>query len=461
MEYNDYLQHKRSSLFGKERDDHKYVARVLVKKASGKKGNQYRYFYDKAEYQKYLKAQQDEKKLASIVPTKKPTKDHTKTGKDTVSKLLSNKKQENLTLSDAQKYVRKGELVVKKNLTKLVSALKKIDLSKPKKFVEDVADKASKLADKLFPKKRDSEEKKPKEEPKVEQPKVEQPKAENPKEDPNEVKFDKDNLKVTLSNGKTKKFKNIDEYEDYKERLEYQKNEPDFMKNIPNIPDDEIYSKFDDQQEVNELYSPHTDTYSMNCGNCSAAYELRRRGYDVEAKPYGDDYNGTHARYFDYFEDAELYGIATNGEIINHSERFVRDYWGDDDQVSITSREDRDLLNYYRDDQSYTSYTISRAITKQSPPGSRGMIAVEWQSGGAHSIIYEVNNDGKVIIRDSQTWDEYELDELAGRVNKVRFCRTDNLELKKGILDAVEPNEDNKRKYYVDERTLYGYKGRR
>lgn len=449
MEYNDYLQHKRSSLLGKEREGHKYYARVLVKKGSGKKPNQYRYFYTNAEYQKYLKTQQEVKKLSSISSTKKPTKDHTKLGQNTVSKLLTNNKQENLTLSDVKTYVNKGESVVKKNFNKLISAFKKIDLSGPKKFVEDVAEKASKLVDKLFPKKKESKDDEPKDDKPKDPTKVNQPKDKEPKD----IKFDKENLTVTLPDGTTKKFRTIDEFEDYAERLKYQENEPDFMKNVPKLKQDEIYNKFEDQGQINELYSPYEDAYSRNCSNCSAAYELRRRGYDVEAKARDDNYNGQGDRFFDYFEDAQLYGINTNGTTIYHSERFVRDVW-DDDEVSITSKEDRDLYNYYTEEQSYTSYSISRAIRSQSPPGSRGMIDVEWKDGGAHSIVYEVNKDGKVIIRDSQTWDEYELDELANRVDKVRFCRTDNLELKKGILDAVKTDEDNKRTYYVDERTL-------
>ena len=66
--------------------------------------------------------------------------------------------------------------------------------------------------------------------------------------------------------------------------------------------------------------------------------------------------------------------------------------------------------------------------------------------------MYEVDKKGKVTIRDSQTYDEYSLDELAPYVKKVRITRTDNLQLKEGILDAVVTNKDDKRRYYVDKR---------
>ena len=78
------------------------------------------------------------------------------------------------------------------------------------------------------------------------------------------------------------------------------------------------------------------------------------------------------------------------------------------------------------------------------------MIDVDWKSGGAHSIVYEVDKNGKVTIRDSQTYDEYTLDELSSEVSRIRICRTDNLELKEDILHAVQPNENKKRKYYAD-----------
>ena len=104
--------------------------------------------------------------------------------------------------------------------------------------------------------------------------------------------------------------------------------------------------------------------------------------------------------------------------------------------------------------QDYTADSLEKAIKNANPPGSRGMIDVWWNQGGAHSIVYEVDDKGKVTIRDSQTYDEYGLDELASNVKRVTICRTDNLKLKEGILNAVKPNEDNTRNYSVDKNRL-------
>jgi hypothetical protein len=111
---------------------------------------------------------------------------------------------------------------------------------------------------------------------------------------------------VNLPNGTNKKLSSKDEVEDYNERIEYQKNEPPFMKKVPDIPENVVYEKKEDMEKINEEYDPYDDSRSMNCGNCSAAYELRRRGYDVEAKEYDEDYNGLGSRVYEYFEDAVM-----------------------------------------------------------------------------------------------------------------------------------------------------------
>lgn len=43
------------------------------------------------------------------------------------------------------------------------------------------------------------------------------------------------------------------------------------------------HSLTDDLQAVNPKYSTGNKLYTNNCGNCSATFEMRRRGYDVEA----------------------------------------------------------------------------------------------------------------------------------------------------------------------------------
>lgn len=265
-----------------------------------------------------------------------------------------------------------------------------------------------------------------------------------------------DKNKVKLPNGKIKVFDKIDEYKSYLSRLFYQKTEPKFMKKILKIPADKIFKTVEDMDKVNETYNPYDPKTSQNCANCSVAYELRRRGYDVEAKDNGGDwdYNGAGYRFYDYFKNADVLCVNGDGSTFSQNEKFARKIWGSGINLVSALVYKKDL-QYAILPQNYTPQSIEKAIAKNNPPGSRGMIDVEWKAGGAHSIVYEVDSTGKVTIRDSQTYDEYTVDELASRVKKVRITRTDNLQLKEGILDAVVPNEDRERNYFVNENITY------
>lgn len=376
-----------------DRKKHKYVAKVELK--NGK----FRYFYDKKEYQEYLNGKK--KSLA-----------------DTVSKTISNVLDKTFDGKSKSKAQAKG----KKKADKILAKYKDLPsndffLLLDRRLITMAMSFVSKLFKNIF----------------------------------KEEKKHKYIAKVELPNGKYRYFYKQEEYDAYRKRLKYQQNEPGFMKKVKDIPDDKVYTAKEDVNKVNETYSPFDAETSTNCANCSAAYELRRRGYDVEAKANGgkDDYNGNGDRVFDYFENASMFGIYGDGTTIEHSEEFVRGVWnGGVDKNFFRKYEDE--IDFMNEPQRYTSKSIEKGILANSPPGSRGMIDVEWKSGGAHSIVYEVDKKGKVTIRDSQTYDEYSLYEIAHTVQKVRISRTDNLQLKEDILSAVVPNENNERSYYID-----------
>lgn len=489
---NNIICHRRNSLFGKEREDHKYVARVFIKRTI--RGNQYRYFYDKKEYQNYLQQQQANRLKPQI-----PAKNFTNTGK-IEPKLLKDKKPE-LTekkfttgkiepkvVADKKPtldLVKKGETAVNKNLNKPVeslilpySAIKEVAT-----FVAALAKTAiDKIDDLVYTKKeQEADERKKQEEERkrkeaFDQYRKEEERREQEKAQKNDGRIERDSdsgrkfapkqlsdLDVTLPDGSMKRFDNVDEYEDYKERLDYQQNEPDFMKNVPEISDNDVFTKMEDQEKVNEKYSPYDETTSQNCSNCSIAYELRRRGYDVEAVDNGgmESYDGNTARHYDFYEDAKVIGIYGDGSTITHTEEWMRDaYREGDGRVHIDSEHDKKEYDFSANEYSYTAESLEKGILANSPPGSRGMIDVCWNLGGAHSIVYEVDVNGKVTIRDSQTYDEYDLSELASKVSQVRICRTDNLQLKEDILKTVRPNTNKERDYYVDKWELYRYDDR-
>lgn len=233
--------------------------------------------------------------------------------------------------------------------------------------------------------------------------------------------------KVELPNGKHRYFYDLDEYNRYLKRQGYQKNEPSFMKKLPKIPDDKSYTADEDMAEINEEYSPHDYDRSHNCANCTAAYELRSRGYDVQAADRGKDdtYIGSQKDYMNkMYEDADTIWLDKDGE----RDRVK----GALDKVGLKFKFEKDI--------SYDSDTVKKSMLKHSGKNTRGEIAVEWKSGGGHSMAYDIDENGKVRVRDCQTNTVYNLEDIVDSVSHISITRTDNLKLKKGVLSAVEGN---------------------
>lgn len=386
-----------------EKEDHKYIAKV--KRPNGK----YRYFYDREEYMNFLN--KGKKKAENLLGK-------LKNKAEDVSKKVK-------SASDNDDKKSKGKSLTDKfsnNEAKGVVFLFKRDTVK--KAVDWMANKFG------FSKKDDVDE--------------------NATITDKEKKGHKYIAKVETSSGKYRYFYDQDEYDAYIERLEYQKNEPNFLKHLKDIGIDDIFTRDENMDKVNELFNPFDEKTSQNCTNCSAAYELRMRGYDVEAKIRDNKYNGRGDRFWDYFEDPEVLCVYGDGSTFAADEKFTRKVYDNKLTQKDCDKNERET-EFYTNKERYTGESIQKAIKDNNPPGSRGMIDVEWKNGSAHSIVYEVNKSGKVIIRDSQTYDVYDTTELANNVSKVRICRTDNLQVKKDILNAVTTNKDEQREMYMDD----------
>lgn len=344
-------------LYHAQKKQHKYIARVRT--ANGK----YRYFYTREEYNAYKTAKESPKpKKASKLKSKlKSVSKFFKNISKKISTLFKKSKKElGKTLSKGRKFVNEvifGKKKGKKNTAFIIE-------EKVKKAVKYIA-------------------------------------------------------KIKLSSGKYRYFYDKDEYNRYLRRQEYQKNEPDFMKKVSKIPDEDDFTASAIMDEVNPKYSRYDDGTSMNCANCTTAYELRCRGYDVEAAEYENpaEYylNGTDLRFDYYYKDAKSVYLDSNGD------------------------EHKSVLNgtNWQKEFDYSSDTVESSIVKHSGKNTRGDISVTWKSGGAHSMVYEVNNNGNVVIRDCQTNTVYSVEDIVDSVDNIRITRTDNLELKKGVLNAV------------------------
>lgn len=144
---------------------------------------------------------------------------------------------------------------------------------------------------------------------------------------------------------------------------------------------------------------------ACNCMNCTTAYELRKRGYDVRAKVSNDGYLAD-----EYF--SKLY---KNYEKVNNV---------------YSIKYNRDKINIEK------TYSSLVETLKKEGPGARGNILVAWDPSimiGSHSMIWE-NQDGVIRFMDGQTGSEYknfseEILKNASIIMPIQYLRTDNLDI--------------------------------
>ena len=181
-----------------------------------------------------------------------------------------------------------------------------------------------------------------------------------------------------------------------------------------------------DMALTNPNYDPTNSLYSENCGLCVIAYDLRRRGYDVEAKG-NDEGLSNYAMEECYFKPTDEYTLL---------ERLMNE-----DPNLDTKREIRDnlikktVLQETKSDSEYAK-SIEKAITSHGD-GTRGIIGVSWDQGGGHFMNWEVKN-GKVTIIDAQLNATYTVEKLAAYTKNAYCIRTDNVEPSEEVLQYVQ-----------------------
>lgn len=193
-------------------------------------------------------------------------------------------------------------------------------------------------------------------------------------------------------------------------RDKYQ-NDSEEVKKIP-LKDDLDATKEEDMKEINPNYDDD-EGYQVNCMYCTTAYEMRRRGYDVEANPRTDG-GGSIEDMFRWYKPPE--------EVRNNT-------------IAVQ-------------DNNFTRAEISKAIEyemKKAGDGARGNFMVYWDGGGGHSMAYEVENN-KVVIYDNQVNEKYEIEDVLQYVDyntggNVFWTRTDNLELSDYAMETVKPKK--------------------
>ena len=164
-----------------------------------------------------------------------------------------------------------------------------------------------------------------------------------------------------------------------------------------------------DQDLINPDYDSTQMRYSMNCSYCSATWDLRRRGYEVEARPFTNEY------------DTDLEEIASW-----YRNTGTEDFRGYD--VSTASNVDR----------AASIQTLGEDMLSQGE-GAYGNFVMYWTGGAGHSVVWSVEN-GKLLIRDTQldtvdTWEDY-MKKHEPYMDIYCYLRTDNREINANILEV-------------------------
>lgn len=178
-------------------------------------------------------------------------------------------------------------------------------------------------------------------------------------------------------------------------------------------------SKKEDQEQTNPKYDDGSNyAYSNNCAYATAAYDLRQRGYDVEAagvkKSTANDID----------EIASWYA----GEKIESSKTLFK-----------KNNVDGSSIGYGE-----CSKLIEEDLLKHGE-GARGHFCLYWRQGGGHDVIWEVEN-GEVVLRDCQTNKTYEVHEQLKYAKDFKYFRTDNVELNDEVTKTVVNTNKKKKK---------------
>lgn len=166
----------------------------------------------------------------------------------------------------------------------------------------------------------------------------------------------------------------------------------------------------EDMKHINPGYKNLKENTKQNCSYCTTAYELRRRGYDVQAMVNAR--GETPDRILSVFPKAkqkELY----KPNVIKSKDK-------DGKEVST--------IQFKSTQEKYD------ALTKEllsHGDGARGNLLVAWNSWGGHSVAWE-NQNGNVIIRDCQSNKTYsnktDIQKLLIRTATAEYFRTDNVD---------------------------------
>lgn len=407
---------------GDKKKDHKYIARIG-------ESPKYRYFYTNAEYQAYLKFNKLKNDIGNkLNGVKTDAKMLTTTGKNYLTNIqngvnlgLSSKVKPSVsnTISKAAKEAISNVAAKSKELLRPVAKSKAASLVTSKETAKQI--------------KKDSV-------------KVEPGSG---KGKPGKISSD---IKPTLDKNTVKSLSVLNDWRDGIKQMLKQVTRPNppTFKALKHKQTE--MSKDEDMARVNP-YLNEDKSFTINCAYCTAAYDLRRRGYDVEADDYHDGTEPDEG-YNNLIETYTWYTHNNAKKITNPVEKFLKKVGGGYKFLTDKSMTETEKNQYLMDTEypgvkvffkqdSYTASYIEKEILKQGN-GASGRLDLGWTNGSGHSVVYEVENN-EVIIRDCQHNKKLKLEDYYQYADYVYYFRTDNEEPTSKILNSVKnKNADTK-----------------
>lgn len=153
--------------------------------------------------------------------------------------------------------------------------------------------------------------------------------------------------------------------------------------------------------------APNLDRH-FNCFECTLAYEMRRRGYNVQAN---EVWGGFPAEVLHAFDVKDAFSIdTTTGLNFN------------------VSYESRAKECYKQMEEQCLAYGN----------GARGMLGIYYPNGGGHAMSWVVEN-GEFKIIDNQAQDRDGQEIFMCSDGTVKVYRLDNADVLPGVTDFVEP----------------------
>jgi hypothetical protein len=171
----------------------------------------------------------------------------------------------------------------------------------------------------------------------------------------------------------------------------------------------------------------------MNCRRCTLAYEMRRRGFDVEST-HSFSGSGQTSVGLQRAVKQKLGEHQTVGEYFRSVKTAVDKGENIPERTTISALGKNKIFdaNTARFER---SSSIFNALKKE-PDGARGELGLKWEFGGAHSTAWEKIN-GVVHIFDAQSGESFTQDTFsrtAASASDAHYTRLDNLDLQTGFL---------------------------